>query len=74
MAFVQYVSILTVPGARLTEMVPMLVRLPNWIEPWKRKVKEMGNSEAEFNIGLVKVFKFDVRNRKRNGTVEGKPE
>jgi hypothetical protein len=27
------------PGTHLAEMVPVLVRLPDWIEPWKRKVR-----------------------------------
>ena len=70
LAFMQYVSMLVVPGKYLAEMIPVLAKLPDWLVPWKKQVRDMGDREAEFNIGLVEVVKSDMRNRKRKGLAE----
>jgi len=41
------------PGRFLADTFPSLIYMPEWLAPWKRRVREAGDAEARFNIGLV---------------------
>jgi cytochrome P450 len=48
------------PGAYLADSFPILASLPDFLAPWKKKIRDSGNEHTQFNIDLVNVVRADL--------------
>ena len=59
--FMHFSASLNVPGAYLVESFPILKYVPEFLAPWKARIKRMGRQEAEANMALVDVVREDLK-------------
>ncbi|KAI9693320.1 MAG: hypothetical protein M1822_005316 [Bathelium mastoideum] len=70
--FMHFSASLNVPGAYLVESFPVLKYIPEFLAPWKAKIKQMGRREAAANMALVDVVRDDLKRAEANA--EGKEQ
>lgn len=59
--YTAFIASLFVPGAYKAEIFPFLKYTPEFLAPWKKMVREMGDRDRDFNKGLVASVKRDLR-------------